>query len=342
MARRPGADPTRHVVAAIVPAEPSLLELAAAVEVFGIDRPDFADLWYELRVCAPKSMQDHSNRHYGLRVVAPHTLRDAADADTLIAMPWGGEWGGKGEKTTAPPEVLELFRAAYARGARLLSFCTGAFVLADAGLLRDRRVTTHWGAADELAAQYPETVVDPSVLYVDGGQVLTSAGAAASFDLALHVVRVDHGADVANAVARGLLVPPHRDGGQAQFVAAPVAAEAGPDPFRETLDWAIEHLDKLLTVTELAARSLMSPRTFARHFHAVVGTTPHSWLMRQRVLATQQLLETTDLSVERIAMQVGFGSAATLRNHFQRVVHTTPLAYRRTFCGDDLETIAAN
>jgi transcriptional regulator GlxA family with amidase domain len=138
------------------------------------------------------------------------------------------------------------------------------------------------------------------------------------------------------------VVPPHRDGGQAQFVGAPVAPEPGPDPFRETLDWAIEHLDEPLTVSELASRSLMSPRTFARHFQLAVGTTPHSWLMRQRVLATQQLLETTDLAVERIAMQVGFGSAATLRHHFQRVVHTTPLAYRRTFCGTDLETAAAS
>jgi transcriptional regulator GlxA family with amidase domain len=322
-----------HVVAAVIPSEPSLLELAAAVEVFGIARPDFADPWYELRVCAPKSVQDDS--HYGLRVIAPHTLQDAADADTLIAMPWGGEWGGKGEKTNAPPEVLEVFRAAHARGARLLSFCTGAFVLADAGVLRDRRATTHWGAAGELAARYPDTVVDPCVLYVDGGQVLTSAGAAASFDLALHVVRLDHGADVANAVARGLVVPPHRDGGQAQYVGAPVAPEPGPDPFRETLDWAIDHLQEPLSVGELAARSLMSARTFARHFRTVVGTTPHQWLLRQRVLAAQQLLETTDRSIEWIADAVGFGSAATLRMHFQRVVHTTPLAYRRTFRGID-------
>ncbi|MEX0665661.1 MAG: helix-turn-helix domain-containing protein [Acidimicrobiia bacterium] len=338
MTRRPRADhPKRHVVAAIVPSEPSLLELAAAVEVFGIDHPHFADPWYELRVCGlPKARQ--GDNHHGLRVIAPHTLKDAADADTLIAMPWAGEWGGKGEKTTPPEEVLELFRAAYARGARLLSFCTGAFVLADAGVLRDRRVTTHWGAADELAARYPDTVVDPCVLYVDGGQVLTSAGAAASFDLALHVVRLDHGADVANVVARGLVVPPHRDGGQAQYVGAPVAPEPGPDPFRDTLDWALEHLAEPLSVGELAARSLMSPRTFARHFQMVMGTTPHQWLLRQRVMTTQQLLETTDQSVEWIADAVGFGSAATLRMHFQRAVQTTPLAYRRTFAG--VETAA--
>ena len=335
MARRARAeDPRPHVVAAIIPWEPSLLELAAAVEVFGIQRPEFADPWYELRICAPKSESVGCDSHaYGLRVSAPHTLEDAADADTLIAMPWGGEWGGKGDKGSAPPEVLEVFRSAYERGARLLSFCTGAFVLAEAGVLKDRRVTTHWGAADELAAQHPDLVVDPCVLYVDSGQVLTSAGAAASFDLALHVVRMDHGADVANVVARGLVVPPHRDGGQAQYVGAPVAPEPGPDPFRETLDWALEHLGEPLSVGELAGRSLMSARTFARHFRAVVGATPHQWLLRQRVLAAQQLLETTDRSIDRIADDVGFGSAATLRMHFQRIVQTTPQAYRRTFAG---------
>ncbi|MBM3673215.1 MAG: helix-turn-helix domain-containing protein [Actinobacteria bacterium] len=333
MARRPRQDTQkRHVVAAIIPADASLLELSAATEVFGIERPDLFNPWYELRVCGVKKHGQPAT-YGGVQVIAPHNLAAAADADTLIAMPWGGEWGGKGE-TPAPPEVLQVFCDAHARGARLLSFCTGAFVLAAAGVLRDRRVTTHWRAAEELARRYPDMTVDPDVLYVDGGQVLTSAGAAASFDLALHVVRVDHGADVANAVARGLVVPPHRDGGQAQYVGAPVAPEPGPDPFRETLDWALEHLGEPLSVGELAGRSLMSPRTFARHFRAVVGATPHQWLLRQRVLAAQQLLETTDRSIDRIADDVGFGSAATLRMHFQRVVHTTPQAYRRTFAGD--------
>jgi transcriptional regulator GlxA family with amidase domain len=251
-------------------------------------------------------------------------------------MPWGGEWSGP-EDNQAPPEVLAVMRAAHERGARMLSFCTGAFVLGAAGVLDGRRVTTHWHSADDLAAAFPNVSVDPCVLYMEDDRVLTSAGAAASFDLALHVVRLDHGAEVANAVARALVVPPHRDGGQAQYVAALVASDAGPDPFRETLDWALEHLQRPLSVAELANRSLMSARTFARHFRAVVGTTPHQWLLRQRVLLAQQLLETTDQSVERIADAVGFGSAATLRMHFQRIVQTTPLAYRRTFAGVESE-----
>ena len=326
--------PERHVVVAVVPAEPSLLELAAAVEVFGIDRPHLADPWYELRVCTSKTAWKAA-KGYGMAVAVPHGLDALSDADTVIAMPWGGEDGNE-----APDDVLAAVRAAYDRGARMLSFCTGAFVLAAAGVLDGRAATTHWQASADLAAAFPAVSVDPCVLYVDDGQVLTSAGAAASFDLALHVVRLDHGADVANSVARGLVVPPHRDGGQAQYVEAPVAAESGPDPFRESLDWAIEHLDEPLSVGELAGRSLMSPRTFARHFRSVVGTTPHQWLLRQRVLAAQQLLETTEMSVERIAVQVGFGSAATLRMHFQRVVQTTPLAYRRTFAC--VETAAAS
>jgi transcriptional regulator GlxA family with amidase domain len=225
---------------------------------------------------------------YGLRVEAPFGLDAVAEADTVIAMPWGGEWGGP-KDNQAPPELLAVMRAAHERGARMLSFCTGA---------------------------------------------------AGSFELALHVVRLDHGAEVADAVARALAGPRHRDGGQAQYVAAPVASDAGPDPFRETLDWALEHLHAPLSVAELANRSLMSARAFARHFRAVVGTTPHRWLLRQRVLLAQQLLETTEQSVERIADAVGFGSAATLRMHFQRIVHTTPLAYRRTFPGVGVETEA--
>jgi AraC family transcriptional activator FtrA len=319
-----------HVVAAVVPPEPSLLELAAAVEVFGIDRPHLADPWYQLRVCTSKAAWTRA-KSYGLPVAAPDGLEAIAAADTVIAMPWGGEDGNE-----APDDVLVALRAAYERGARMLSFCTGTFVLAAAGVLDGRPATTHWQAADDLVAAFPAVQVDPCVLYVDDGQVLTSAGAAASFDLALHVVRLDHGAEVANAVARGLVIPPHRDGGQAQYVSAAVASEPGPDPFRETLDWALEHLHEPLSVGELANRSLMSPRTFARHFRAVVGTSPHQWLLRQRVMAAQQLLETTDRSVEWIADAVGFGSAATLRMHFQRLVQTTPLAYRRTFAGQEI------
>jgi transcriptional regulator GlxA family with amidase domain len=209
--------------------------------------------------------------------------------------------------------------------------CSGAFVLAAAGLLDGRRATTHWMFADDLAERYPEVKVDPDVLYVDEGDVLTSAGTAAGIDLCLHVVRLDFGAEIANAVARRMVVPPHRDGGQAQFVDEPVPDGPGADLFGDTLTYMQEHLDEPLPVDELAARSAMSPRTFARRFRAATGTTPHRWLVRQRVLLAQRLLETTDLPVDRVAERCGFGAAAGLRDHFTRQVRTSPLAYRRTF-----------
>jgi transcriptional regulator GlxA family with amidase domain len=209
--------------------------------------------------------------------------------------------------------------------------CSGAFVLAHAGLLDGRRATTHWMYTDRLAHQFPAVNVDPNVLYVDDGQILTSAGTAAGIDLCLHIVRIDHGADVANAVARRMVVPPHRDGGQAQFVPQSVMLESDNDPLAATLDWAVEHLDEPLTVERLSRRALMSPRTFARRFRAGTGTTPLQWLLRQRILHAQRLLETTELPVEVIAERCGFGSATVLRTHFRRIVDTSPLGYRRTF-----------
>ncbi len=213
----------------------------------------------------------------------------------------------------------------------MLSVCSGAFALAHAGLLDGRRATTHWMYTTRLARGFPAVNVDPDVLYVDDGQILTSAGTAAGIDLCLHVVRLDHGAEVANAVARRMVVPPHRDGGQAQFVREPLVTECGNDQLAATLDWAVEHLGEPLTVELLARRALMSPRTFARRFRAATGTTPLQWLLRQRILHAQRLLEATDLPVEVIAERCGFGSATVLRTHFRRIVDTSPLGYRRTF-----------
>jgi transcriptional regulator GlxA family with amidase domain len=228
--------------------------------------------------------------------------------------------------------VVEALRAAHERGARLLSVCSGAFLLAEAGLLDGRRATTHWMYTDLLASRYPAIDVDPDVLYVDGGDgIYTSAGTAAGIDLCLHIVRLDHGAEVANAVARRMVVPAHRDGGQSQFVAAPVPADAGDDNLAPILDWAVAHLDEPLTVEDLARRALMSPRTFARRFRAATGTTPLQWLLRQRISHAQQLLEVTELPVELVATQCGFGSATALRIHFRRLTGTTPVLYRRTF-----------
>src|SRR5206468_6223547 len=216
---------------------------------------------------------------------------------------------------------------------RVVSVCTGAFALAAAGLLDGRRATTHWMHADALAERFPAVEVDPNVLYVDEGDGMTPAGTAAGIDLLLHVVRLDYGAEVANIVARRMVVPPHRDGGQAQFVTETMGTgdEMGDDLFADTLAFMEERLADPLTVDELAARAAMSPRTFARRFRAATGTTPHGWLTRQRVLLAQRLLETTDEPVDRIAQRCGFGSAAALRPHFQRMVRNAPTAYRRCF-----------
>jgi transcriptional regulator GlxA family with amidase domain len=313
------------VVAAIVNHGVSPFELSVACEVFGLDRSELVDPWYELRVCAAVPPPVRVKTSHGLTLDTPYRLEDVEQAGTVVIPMW-------------PPadepsdELLATLRRAHARGARILSFCSGAFLLARAGLLDGRRATTHWMYAGELADRYPQIEVEPDVLYVVDGNVMTSAGTAAAIDLCLHVVRADHGADVANAVARRMVVPPHRDGGQAQFIQAPVPTLAEvEDPFRLTLDWALEHLDEPLTVEVLARRAAMSPRTFARRFVAVTGTTPLQWLLRQRVLHAQRLLETTEESVEWVASRCGFGTAAGMRIHFQRFVGTSPMAYRRTF-----------
>jgi transcriptional regulator GlxA family with amidase domain len=317
----------RHVVAALVGQEFAAFELATAHEVFGLDRSEYTDPkpWYEFRVVAafgtPVPVVGG-----GWELSTPWTLDDLADADTVIVPVWPDRGEG------APDEVLDALRAAHARGARMVTVCSGAFLLAQTGLLDGRRATTHWMYAPQLAKQFPAIEVDPNVLFVDAGDGLfTSAGTAAGIDLCLHLVRLDYGAEVANAVARRMVVPPQRDGGQAQFVHAPLPPAASNDPIGRTLDWAIEHLDEPLTVEDLARQALVSPRSFARRFRTATGTTPMQWLSRQRVLHAQRLLETTELPVELVAQRCGFGTATALRVHFRRLVGTSPLAYRRTF-----------
>jgi transcriptional regulator GlxA family with amidase domain len=313
----------RHTVAALVTQGVAPFELGVACEVFGLDRSDLVDPWYRFLVCAVDPGPVRTS--VGFTIDTPYSLGDLRQADTVVIPAWR-------DIHHAPPDaVLHALRAAYDRGARMLSVCSGAFVLAYAGLLDDRRATTHWMYTDELAARFPAVDVDPGVLYVDAGQVLTSAGTAAGIDLCLHVVRQDHGAAVANAVARRMVVPAHRDGGQAQYVESPVAQHAGADELAVTLDWAIAHLGQPLTVEALARRAHMSPRTFARRFREATGTTPLQWVVRQRVLLAQRLLESSDEPVERVAETCGFGAPATLRSHFHRAVGTSPLAYRRTF-----------
>lgn len=313
--------PRRHLVAALLLPGATQFEFSVACEVFGFDRSDLGVDWYDFVVCAAEPGPLDTGMGYSL--TTDHGLEALEAADTVVIVP--------AHDDGFSDEVLDAIRRAHARGARLASLCTGAFVLAEAGLLDDRPATTHWMHADELTRRYPLVRVDPNVLYVDDGDILTSAGTAASIDLCLHLVRKDFGAEIANIVARRMVVPPHRDSGQAQYVDHPVADDPGVDWFDEALTWALEHLRDPITIDDLAQRSAMSARTFARRFRAATGTTPHAWLTQQRVQLAQRLLETTDRSVEWIADECGLGTAANLRLHFQRIVCTSPVKYRQAF-----------
>ncbi|WP_414720912.1 helix-turn-helix domain-containing protein [Streptomyces sp.] len=295
-------------------------ELCVAYEVFA-SAPDAVEgPWYDLELCGPEAV-----RVGGRFLLEPdHGLDRLARAHTVIVP-------ALADVDVPPPaDLVDAVRAAHEAGARVASLCTGAFVLAAAGLLDGRRATTHWAHTDELAARYPRVEVDPDVLYVDGGSVLTSAGKAAAMDLCLHLVRLDRGAATANAVARRLVVPPHRAGGQAQFVTAPVPAQ-DDHPLAALFPWAIERLDQPLTVEDLARRARMSSRNLGRHFRATTGTTPLQWLLVQRIRRAQELLEKTDDGVDAIATATGMGTATTLRRHFNRTVGVPPDTYRRTF-----------
>jgi transcriptional regulator GlxA family with amidase domain len=311
-----------HRVVTVIGPHVAMFELSVPCEVFGIDRPELADPWYRHRVAAAVPGPHVSPE--GVTIDTPYGLDELAEADTVVipARSFSGP---------PPEELLDGLRQARDRGVRLLSVCSGAFVLAAAGILDGKRATTHWMHAAELARRYPKVRVDPKVLYVDADGVMTSAGTAAGIDLMLHVVRLDHGAEVANAVARRMVVAPHRHGGQAQFVDLPVASADGDEPLAGVLGWMLEHIGDDLSVEQLARRSGTSTRTFARRFRAVTGTTPHQWVLSQRILVAQRLLETTDEPVERVARRCGFGSATGLRQHFARAVSASPQAYRRTF-----------
>ncbi|MGH9276514.1 MAG: helix-turn-helix domain-containing protein [Acidimicrobiales bacterium] len=312
-----------HVVATVVSANVAMFELGVPCEIFGLDRSDLVDPWYAHRVCAGSPGPLISSE--GVVVQAPYDLDELDRADTIVIPGWPFE------SVPMSEGLLTRLRRANQRGTRILSVCTGAFVLAAAGLLDGRPATTHWMHADELARRYPKVSVDRRVLYIDDGDILTSAGTAAGIDLCLHVVRLDHGAEVANAVARRMVVPPHRDGGQAQYVDLPVPPAGNDDGLAGLLSWMLENLHRPLGVDELARRSAMSPRTFARRFRAATGTTPHQWLLGQRVLFAQRLLESTDQTVEQVAARCGFATAASLRAQFKRELAAPPQVYRRAF-----------
>ena len=315
-----------HNVVAVVSDGFSAFELGVVCEVFGLDRSDQGLPGYDFAVVAAEEPPLTSGQ--GFRLDTDHRMDRVAAAD-LVCVP---AWRSIHEKP--PAALLDAVRAAVDRGARVLSVCSGAFVLAHAGLLDGRRATTHWRYARDLAEQFPAIDVDPDVLYVDDGPVITSAGTAAGIDACLHVVRQEHGVAVANAVARRMVVPPFRDGGQAQFVEAPVPVQrrAGTDELATLLDWAAQNLHLDLGVEDLARRAHMSPRTFARRFREATGTTPYKWVLGQRVGHAQRLLE-QGLAVEEVARRAGFGSAATLRSAFARARGTSPSAYARCFAG---------
>ena len=316
--------PTVTSVAVLVQDGVEPFGLGAMCEVWAEPyHPEDDNPVFDFVVATPRPGRVRGPSGFDLHV--EHGLEAAAHADLLCIAP-------KRDYLEPSPEVAETVAAAHARGAFVFAHCTAAFVLGEAGLLDRRRCTTHWRHTDVLAARYPEAQVDENVLYVQDGTIVTGAGSAAGLDAALHLMRQQFGARTAAAAARRMVVPPHRSGGQAQFI-----ARAVPDCDAETLGpllaWIVENLAEDLSVDELARRCHMSPRTFARRFRAETGTTPHSWVTTQRVQAAEELLELTDHSVDWIADEVGFGNAATLRHHFTRARGVSPQQYRRTFSG---------
>lgn len=318
-------------VAAIAVPGVSPFELGLVCEVFGIDRTDTGGPRFDLTVCTPEP--GPLPMKLGMTLDVPAGLEATEDADLVVVLPYGAP-------SHVPEPVLDALRAAHARGAWVMSICSASFALGEAGLLDGRRCTTHWMYAADLARRYPRAEVDPDVLYVEDDGIISSAGTSAGIDACLHLVRRELGAQQAAAVARRMVVPPHRDGGQAQYVDTPLPCDA--DTLAPLLGWMVEHLDAELTVPDLAARALMSERTFARRFRAETGTTPAAWVTRQRLVRAQEMLERTSAGVDEIARASGFGSAAILRHHFGRVLGTSPQAYRRQFaCTDDAERAAA-
>lgn len=300
-------------------------EFACAAEIFGLSRPELGAHWYRFETCARHARPVRGQ--YGMQIKADGGLDRLATAGTVIVPGWTGI------DTPVPESILEALRKAHARGARLLSICSGSFVLAATGLLDGKRATTHWRYADRLQQRYPSIRVDADVLYVDEGSLLTSAGSAAGLDLCLHLIRRDHGPDVANQVARRLVIPPHRDGGQAQFVKRPVQKNAH-DNLARLMDAMRSRIDQSLPIAELARMAALSERTLIRRFKDATGTTPADWLTGVRLDRARELLEVSSHSIDSVAQQSGLGTATTMRHHFRRRFGTSPSAYRHRFAGN--------
>lgn len=311
-----------RTVAAIVIDQYAPFEFGVACEVFGYDRTEDGVPLIDFRVCGERPGEPLRSQ-VGAMLIPEHGLDAAEDVD-LVVVP------AAEIRDEYPPAVLETLRRAHDRGATLLSVCSGAFVLGAAGLLDGRRCTTHWRKARELRERFPTIRLDPDVLFVDDDDIVSSAGTAAGIDACLHIVRRELGSVVANVIARRMVVPPQRDGGQRQYVELPVP-ECTADSLAPLLSWMLANLTTEHTVADLARRARMSERTFARRFVAETGTTPAKWLIMQRVLHARQLLEDTQLSVEKVAEESGFGSAALLRHHFNKIIGVPPKNYRRTF-----------
>lgn len=318
-------DPAPHHVAVVAYQQISPFHLAVPCMVFGEDLLRLGAPRYRLSVCAAEPGPLRTPAGFSIDVA--QGLEALADADTIVVPAW------RDPAEPAPPALLDALRAAHARGARLVGLCLGAVVLAQAGLLDGRRASTHWVFMDDVAALHPQLQLQRDVLYVQDGTLLTSAGTAAAIDCCLHLLRQDHGAEIASRVARRMVVAPHRQGGQAQYIEQPLPATFGDDRLAGVLEWALFHLAEPIGIDALAARASMSRRTFTRHFRSLTGTTFNQWLLDQRLARAQRLLETSDTALERIAGQAGFGSTASLRSHFSAAYGVSPGAYRRTFLG---------
>jgi AraC family transcriptional regulator, transcriptional activator FtrA len=314
--------PANRRVAALVYDRLGAFEFGIVTEAFALPRPELRVPWYRFTACALERRPARATG--GVRIGATAGLEALGRAGTIVIPGW------RDPEETPPAALLEAVRRAHRRGARLVSICSGVFVLAAAGVLDGRRATTHWRYVARLRASYPAIRVEPDVLYVDEGSILTSAGSAAGIDLCLHLIRRDYGAEIAAQVARRMVVPPHREGGQAQYVREPIRPESAGS-LAPILDWAMGRLRSPVTVDDLARRAAMSARTLARRFVAETGTTPHRWLTRQRLIAAQRRLETTTEDMDRVAEAAGFDTAQTLRLHFRRAFGTTPTGYRKRF-----------
>jgi AraC family transcriptional activator FtrA len=301
-------------------------EFSCAAEVFGLSRPELGPDWYRFETCSLKGASVRSQ--YGMQMKAENGLDRLAAAGTIVIPGWAGI------DAPVPHAILEALRRAHARGARLLSICSGAFVLAATGLLDGRQATTHWRYAEALQRRFPKVGIDANVLYVDEGSILTSAGSAAGLDLCLHLVRRDYGSKIANQVARRLIIPPHREGGQAQFLERPVEDSARGVEGRGSLSVLLDKIRKRpgerWHIAELARLAAMSKRTFMRRFRAATGFSPADWITHARVDAARELLENTRLSIDQIADRCGLGTP-TLRHHFRKKVGLSPTRYRKGF-----------